>query len=121
MQGPLIRKNEADINSLIDLMVNNWVNPPSPDESDLVSMSTATMAPPDVVNDLLRAFDVRAEANQTFKRTTLDVRPQSLKLYDKMTQQRMKTFSSMSTTIFQMTGQKVAPGKTETSLAKCTR
>ena len=42
LQGPRIRKNdEADIKSIIDLMENNWLNPLPPDESDLVSLSTA--------------------------------------------------------------------------------
>ena len=39
LQGPRIRKDEADIKSMLDLMENNWLNPLSPDESDLVSAS----------------------------------------------------------------------------------
>ena len=46
MWGPSIRKDEADIKSLIDIYDgNNWMNPLSPDESDLVSLSTGTVAP----------------------------------------------------------------------------
>ena len=37
LQCPMIRKNEADIKSLIDMMENNWLNTLSADESDLVS------------------------------------------------------------------------------------
>ena len=33
LQGPIIRKDEANIKSLIDLTENNWLNPRSPDES----------------------------------------------------------------------------------------
>ena len=44
----MIRKDEADIKSLIDLMENNWRNPLSPDESYLVNMSTGTVTPPEV-------------------------------------------------------------------------
>ena len=62
LQGPMIRKDEADIKSLIDLMENNWLNPISPDESDIVSLSTGTVTPSAVVNALLRAFDVGEEA-----------------------------------------------------------
>ena len=51
MWGPRIRKDEADMKSLIDMMENNWMNPLSPDESDLVSLSTGTVAPPAVVKD----------------------------------------------------------------------
>ena len=62
LQGPRIRKNEADVKSLIDMMENNWLNPLSPDESDLVSLSTGAMAPPAVAKDLLRALEVGEEA-----------------------------------------------------------
>ena len=58
-----IKKDEADIKSLIDLMENNWLNPLTPDESDLVSLCTGTVAPPAVVN----ALEVGEEAYQTFK------------------------------------------------------
>ena len=84
-QGPMIRKYEAYIKCLIDLMENNWLNPPSPDESYLVSLSTGTVTPPVVVKDLLRAFDVGEEAYQTFKRTRLDDDPPSVKFHDTMT------------------------------------
>ena len=57
-QGPRIRKDEADIKSLIDMMDNNWLNTLSPDESDLVSLSTGSVTPPAMVKDLLRAFEV---------------------------------------------------------------
>ena len=54
-QGPRIRKDEADIKSLLDMMENNWLNT---DASDLVSLSTGSVAPPAMVKDLLRAFEV---------------------------------------------------------------
>ena len=57
-QGPRIRKDEADIKSLIDMMENNWLNTLSPDDSDLVSLSTRSVAPPAMVKDLLRAFEM---------------------------------------------------------------
>ena len=42
------------------------------DGSDLVSLPTGTVAPPAVVNDVLRALEVGEEACQTFKHTRLD-------------------------------------------------
>ena len=42
------------------------------DASDLVRLPTGTVAPPAVVNDLLRAFEVGEEKYQTFKQTRLD-------------------------------------------------
>ena len=67
MWGLMIRKDEAGIKSLIDVMENNWMNPLSPDESDLVSLSTGTVAPPAVVKDLLRALEVGEESYQTHR------------------------------------------------------
>ena len=63
-------------------MVNNWLNPINSDESDFVSMSTGTVAPPAVVNDLLRALEMGEEAYQTFKLTILDDDPPSVKFHD---------------------------------------
>ena len=97
LQGRMTSKHEADINSLINLMENNWLNPLSPDESDLVSLSTGTVAPPAVVKDLRRPFEVDEEAYQTFKWTVLHDDPQSVKFHDKITKQILKTFSTIST------------------------
>ena len=105
-QGPMIRKDEADIKSLIDLMENNWLNLLSPDESGLVSLSTGTVAPPAVVKDLLRAFEVGEEVYQTFKRIRLDDDPSSVKFHD-TTKQRLKMFSTISTKTSRMKGQNV--------------
>ena len=105
LQGPRIRKDEADVKSLIDLMENNWLNPLSPDESDLVSLSTGTVDPPAVVKYLLRALEVGEEAYQTFKQTRLDDDPPSVKFHDKMTKQRLKTFSTIGTKTARTKGQ----------------
>ena len=83
------------------------MNPLSPDESDLVSLSTGTVAPPAVVKDLLRALEVGEESYQTYKWTRLDDDPPSVKFHDKMTKQRLKTLSTISTNTFRMKGQNV--------------
>ena len=93
--------------SLIDLMENNWLNPLYPDESDLVGLSTGTVAPPAVVKDLLRALEVGEEAYQTFKQPRLDDDPPSVKFHDKMTKQRLKTFSTIGTKTARTKGQNV--------------
>ena len=77
-----------------------------PDESDLVSLSTGTVAPPAVVKDLLRALEVGEESYQTYKWTRLDDDPPSVKFH-KMTKQRLKTLSTISTNTFRMKGQNV--------------
>ena len=91
LQGPRIRKDEAYIKSLIDLMENNWLNPLSPDKSDLVSLSTGTFAPPAVIKDHLRALEMGEEAYKACKWTRLDDDTPSLKFHDKMTKQRLNT------------------------------
>lgn len=77
-------------------MENSWLNPMSHDETDLVSLSIGTMAPPDITRDLLRAFEIE-EAYKVFKQTRLDEDPPSVKFHDKMTKQSLKTFSNVST------------------------
>ena len=79
----------------------------SPDESDLVNLFTGTVTPSGVVKDLLRAFEVGEEEYQSFKRTRLDDDPPSMKFHDKMTKQRLKTFSTISAKSYQMKGQDV--------------
>ena len=79
----------------------------TPDESHLVNLSTGTVTPPVVVEDLLRAFEVREELYQSFKRTRLDDDPSSVKFHDKMTKQRLKTFSSIIAKSYRMKGQHV--------------
>ena len=56
-----------------------------------------------MVNDLLRAL----EAYQTFKQTRLDDDPPSVKFHDKMTKQRLKTFSTIGTKTARTKGQNV--------------
>ena len=88
-------------------MENYWLNPLSPDESYLVSLSTGTMVPQAVVNDLLRALEVGEEACQTFKLTRLDDDPPSVKFHDKMKKQILKMCSTISTKTSRMKGQNV--------------
>ena len=88
-------------------MENNWLNPLSPDVSNLISLSTSTVAPSEVVKDLPRALEVGEEAYQTFEGTGLDDDPPSVKFHDKMAKQRLKMFSTISTKTSRMKGQNV--------------
>lgn len=97
LQSSRIKKDEADVQSLIDLMENNWLNPMCPCETDLLSLSTGSMAPRDVTWDLLKALEKGDEAYQVFKQTRLDEDPPSFKFHDKMTKQSLRTFSNVST------------------------
>ena len=48
-----IKRYESDVASMVDLLANNWTNPFGNDPSDLVIISTGTVASPDVSTDLL--------------------------------------------------------------------
>ncbi len=58
LQMPRIRRDEADVQSLVQLMETSWLNPFNRDQVQLVSLSTATTAPPDVAKDLLDAHRI---------------------------------------------------------------
>ena len=48
LQRSHIPKDEADVESLVDLMEKSWLNPICPEETELVSLSNGTVAPTDV-------------------------------------------------------------------------
>ena len=58
LQLSRIHKDEHDIQSLVDLMETSWINPLRHDQVEFTSLSTATVAPSDIANDLLKAFKV---------------------------------------------------------------
>ena len=85
-------------------MENNWLNPLSPGESGLVSLSTGTVSPSAVVKDLLRALEMGEEAYRTFKWTILDDDPPFVKFHDKTIERRLNTYSTISTKTSRMKG-----------------
>ena len=52
---------------MVDLLENNWTNPFGYDPSDLVSISTGTVASPDVSTDLLAAREKGEHAYKEFE------------------------------------------------------
>ena len=60
-----------DVQSLVDLMENEWLNPMCPEESDLIRLSTGVVAPPNITNDLLRAYEIGELQYQCFKDTLI--------------------------------------------------
>ena len=54
----LHRKDEADVESLVDLMENSWLNPICPEDAEIVSLSTGTVDPTDVAKDLRGAHQL---------------------------------------------------------------
>eukprot|EP00058_Branchiostoma_floridae_P000977 XP_002586465.1 hypothetical protein BRAFLDRAFT_106667 [Branchiostoma floridae] len=97
LQTTRIRRDEADVSSLVDLMENNWINPMSSEEPDLVSLSTGSVAPPDIVKDISDAHQMGEDAYLSFRRNRLEQYPPEVKFYDKLTKLKLKTFSNIGT------------------------
>ena len=62
-----IKRDESDVASIVDFSENNWTNPFGNDPSDLVSISTGTVASPDVSTDLLAARENGEHAYKEFE------------------------------------------------------
>ena len=95
LQLPRIRRDEAYVESIVDVLDNCWVNPFSPDQCELVSLLTATVAPPDVGNDILDAHKIGEQAYQALKHERLETTPPTTKFCDKITKKKLKTFSEI--------------------------
>lgn len=95
LQLPRIRRDEADVQSIVDILETCWVNPLSPDQCEFVSLSNATVAPPDVAKDLLDAREIGEQAYQAFKHERLETTPPTTQFHDKMTKKKLKTFSEI--------------------------
>ena len=91
LQLPRIRRDEAGVYSLVELMETCWLNPLSPDNVELVSLSTATVAPPDVANDLIDAHRIGEEAYQAFRQERLEANSATIQFRDKMTKNKLKS------------------------------
>ena len=77
-------------------MENSWLNPMCPEETELVSLSTGTVAPTDVAKDLLGTHQVGEETYQMFKKKRLEQAPPTMEFHDKMTKQNLKTFFNVN-------------------------
>ena len=95
LQMPRIRRDEADVQSLVQLMEISWLNPFNPDQGDLVSLSTATAAPPEVAKDLLGAYRIGEDAYQAFKEARLETDTPTIQFHDKMTKTKLRTFTNI--------------------------
>uniref|UniRef100_H3B9B3 Uncharacterized protein n=1 Tax=Latimeria chalumnae TaxID=7897 RepID=H3B9B3_LATCH len=93
LEPSCIQKDEADVQSLVDLLENNWTNPFSSNSSDLVSISTGMAAPPDFTHDLLKAQDQGEKAYQNFQYDRLETGSQHF--HYRLLKLKLKTFSSL--------------------------
>ena len=95
LQLPRIARDEADVQSIVRLLEDDWMNPFDTKQSEFVSLSTGTYPAPDIVGDLLSAHKIGTEAYEAFKRDRLEDQAPKTQFHDKMTKKRLKTFSDV--------------------------
>ena len=87
-----IHTDEKAVQSLVDLMENNWTNPFGSTISELVSLSTGATAPTDVAKDLLTAQEKGEKAYQEFQANRLEMGDN---FFDRLPKMQLKTFDSI--------------------------
>ena len=81
-----ITSDEADVQSIVKVLDDDWTNPFDPNESEFVSISTDTLSPPYVARDILESKAACAE----LKRDRLDdERTKAHTVHDKITKKRL--------------------------------
>ena len=89
-----IRKDELAVQSLVDLMDKEWINPFSSDPMELTSLSTGTAVPPDVASDLLKANEIGEKAYKEFHDDRIESREKCF--HDTLSKQKLKTVSDVN-------------------------
>ena len=75
-----IQRDEKDVKSLMNLLQHSWTNPFT--KSDLVSLSTAVVAPPDVAKNIMQAKDIGETVYRTFREERLEADQPTKKFHD---------------------------------------
>ena len=104
------KRDKSDVASMIDLLESNWTNPFGNDSSDLVSISTGTVASPDVSTDLLAAREKGELAYKEFEQQRIQ---KGDCFHDPIKKIKLKTFTAMNS--------KPAKGKTKEIVMKADR
>ena len=75
-------------------LIQGWINPFA-EKQDLVSISTAKIAPRDIASDLMKAHEIGEQCYCTFKDERLDKDQPAKKFHDLITANKLKTFSNL--------------------------
>ena len=86
-----IRKDEDAVQSLVELMENNWTDPFG-HSSEVVCLSTGASASPDISRDLLTAQEKGNKAYLVFQEKRLD--KQEVPFFDPLPKLNLKTFDN---------------------------
>ena len=92
-----IKRDEHDVQVLVDMLENIWINP-FIGQSDIVSLSTGSVAPMDIQHDLIDAKKKGDTAYQSFVHDRLEVETPSQNFYDRLPKMQLKTFGDMTKT-----------------------
>ena len=96
LQQSRILKDEADVQSLVNLMEVSWIkNQFRSDQDSLVSLATAAMPPPEIAHDLMSASKVGEEAFEAF--ITRRLENNTVDFFATMKKQKLNTFSDVYT------------------------
>ena len=93
LQKPRIDRDYRAVGAVVELL-ENWTNP-FEGSLDIVSLSSANVAPKDVTHVLLRAHSTGEEAYDSFKRERLEEASQKKQLCDPMKKTRLRTFTTI--------------------------
>ena len=91
-----IAQDEKDVAAMVDL-IKNWTDPFAGHMTQS-SISTGAVATTAIVEDLASAYKVGEAAYADFKKTHLESQPPTVKFYDKLKKEKLKTFSALSKT-----------------------
>jgi hypothetical protein len=91
-----IQRDERDIKSIIYMLTKSWIDP-FDSNTDLVSISSGTLASADVAADLMRAQSAGEEAHATFKLERLE--SNVVKFHDPLRKMKLKTFTDMKKSV----------------------
>ena len=94
LQIKRIKKHEADVKLLVEMLETSWIDPFSFEIQDLVCLSTGKAVPSDVEKDLLDAKDKGEAAFKQFSMKRIEKHEE--KFHIKMTNLKPKTFSSLN-------------------------
>ncbi len=82
LHKPRIKKDEEAVSSVLET-IDNWVNP-FEDNHEMVSLSTAVVASPEIQHDLLAAYAIGKMAYDIFQEERLAHDPPAVKFHDKI-------------------------------------
>lgn len=108
VQPTRVLRDEADVQSLIDLLVSSWINPFREEQDGLVNIATGADVPEDILKDLMSAKTTGEEAYQNFQHERIENdRPDAVDFFAKMKKQNLKTFANIGTKKLSCKGKEV--------------